>query len=211
MIFISFSIIQDVIEFCKADPDFAYAYYFFDGRDAQTQRQLHDKFIRSLVLQLSDRTQGTQETPSALVDLYKQYDSGHREPPTEELQKVLESILRRFKRVYMVIDALDECIEREKFCLWLTQISSVEDSNLHIAITGRPERDIDDHMRSLDYQRVDIADGLNKADIATYIDQVLTNDVKLNKWGPEVHDTIKQALMSKAQGMFVLSLSESTY
>src|SRR5258708_29812654 len=98
----------------QENPAFGIAYFFFDGRDSQRELQLHNKLIRSLISQFSHQRGGT---PTELADLYKRCGD-HQQPSVKQLQNTLRDILDGFSRAYIVIDALDECTDREKTLIW---------------------------------------------------------------------------------------------
>src|ERR1700749_1529748 len=98
-------------------------------------------------MQFSDQCDGL---PAVLVELYKGCNSGHQEPSTDVLQNALQGILDGFSGVYIIIDSLDECVERGELLNWLMKITSWRVGKVHLAVTSRPERDIEDHLRLLD-------------------------------------------------------------
>src|ERR1700733_11270419 len=101
-LFPSSSIIESIGNLHRGDEKIGYAYFFFDGRDSQKDLQLHDKFIRSLIMQFSLRCGGG--IPATLVDLY---GHGQEQPSTRALQETLQRILDGFDSVYVIIDSLD--------------------------------------------------------------------------------------------------------
>ena len=134
------------------------AYFFFDGRDSQKDLQLHNMLIRSLISQLSDTQHGG--ITEKLADLYKRC-GGIRQPSDVQLQNVLRDILDNFSRVYIVIDALDECTDRKKTLNWVNKLISDTNrkaSNLHIMVTSRPEIDIHDVFVVVDPHSVDVGE-----------------------------------------------------
>src|SRR5882757_1439529 len=121
------------------NPPFGVAYFFFDGRDSQSELQRHDKLIRSLISQFSYQRGGI---PTVLADLYKRC-GGHQQPSVNQLQNTLRDIFDGFSRAYIVIDALDECTDRDKTLNWLSKLVADIDrnaANLRIMVTSRPER-----------------------------------------------------------------------
>src|ERR1700692_4785446 len=140
----SSSIIEDTINHCKSHTSLAYAYFFFDGRDTQKQLQMHESLIRSLIMQFSDQCDGL---PAVLVELYEGCNNGHQEPSMDALQNTLQSVLGGVSGAYIIIDSLDECAERGKLLSWVTKITSWKVGKVHLAVTSRPERDIEDHLR----------------------------------------------------------------
>ena len=114
----------------------------FDGSDSQKELQLHNKLIRTLISQLCDSLHGG--ISEKLADLYK-HCGEVQQPSNEELHNVLYDILEKFSQAYILIDALDECTEREKILNWVNKLISDPNrkvANLHIVVTSRPERDI---------------------------------------------------------------------
>ena len=196
-IFLSSSIVENIINLHKTNPSIAYAYFFFDGRDSQTSLQLHDKLIRSLITQLSSQCDGI---PATLVELY---GHGQQQPSMNSLQHTLYVILNGLNSVYIIIDALDECTERDKVLSWIRQIVFQNVPNLHIIVTSRPEREIEDVLQPLDLGCVDIVRDAENVDIEKYIDQELQTDHKLNRWEKVIQEDIKMALITGAQGMYV--------
>ena len=163
----------------KATESLGIAYFFFDGRDSQKELQLHNKFIRALISQLSDTRHGG--ITEKLVDLYKSCGET-QQPSDEELQNVLRDILDRFSQAYIVIDALDECTDREKTLNWANKLISDTNhkvANLHIAVTSRPERDINEIFAALDSHYIDAGEA-NSKDIAEYLK--LRMDSKCTKY-----------------------------
>ncbi|THH11967.1 hypothetical protein EW146_g7869, partial [Bondarzewia mesenterica] len=105
---LSSSAIEHIEPHCDQDASRAFAYFFFDSRDSQEERQLHDKLIRSLIKQLSAK-------PHNLSDaLVKLYDNGQHQPLAKNLEETLQLIIQEFEDVYIVIDALDECHQRSR-------------------------------------------------------------------------------------------------
>ena len=52
--------------------------------------------------------------PKVLVNLYSHCGTGYQEPTLNDLQNTLQAILDGFSSTFIILDALDECTEREK-------------------------------------------------------------------------------------------------
>ena len=105
-----------------------------------------------------------------LADLYNSCGEV-QQPSDEELQNVLCDILDRFSQAYIVIDALDECMDRKKTLNWVRKLISDTNyklANLHIMVTSRPERDIYEDFVELDPSFIDVGEG-NTKDIVEYL------------------------------------------
>ena len=175
-------------------------YFFFDGRDSQKELQLHNKLIRSLISQLSDTRHGGMT--ENLADLYKRCGEV-QQPSDEQLENVLCDILGKFSQTYIMIDALDECTEREKTLNWVKKLISDPNwkvSNLHIVVTSRPERNIDDIFAVLDPHSIDVGEA-NVKDIVEYLKLRMT--LKFMKYDENIRAKIMTELERHAEGSYV--------
>ena len=184
----------------------ATAYFFFDGRDSQTELQLHHKMIRSIIWQLSLKC--GQGVPEVLANLYDHCGKGHYDPSLDYLENTLQTILDGFHSVFIVLDALDECAEREKVLDWIQTIilQSNDPLGLHLIFTSRPEKEIIEKLQPFDLCCIDLVGESGNHDIAAYLDYQLQNDSDTKKWDPDTQNEIKSTLMKKADGMYVFIL-----
>ena len=191
----SSAIIHDLLQRFNS----ATAYFFFDGRDSQKDFQLHDKLIQSLIWQFSLKCEG--RVPKVLVNLYAHCGNGHQEPTMDDLQNTLQQILHGFSSAFIILDALDECAEREKILSWIQTFILQTDINLglHLIVTSRPEQEIENKFRS--YHYLDLVEESANHDLVAYLDYQLQNDSDLQKWDPETQGEIKLKLMEQADGM----------
>ena len=192
----SSTIIENVHHHCKSDPSFAVAYFYFDFNDSQKQQS--ENLICSLITQLSFQS---PSCPDALATLYSQYENGERRPTTESLMITLKSILGGFQHAYVIVDALDECGDREQLLALIEDITEWKLGGLHVLITSRKERDIDDCLGPRVSAQINLHSALVNVDIQTHLCERLRNDPKLKKWPTKVHKQIEVALMDKADGM----------
>ena len=198
-ILISSSIINHL---SKTQASLATAYFFFDGRDSQKELQLHDKLIRSLIWQFSLKC--GNGVPKVLAGLYSHCGNGYLQPSLDDLHKVLQKILGGFNSAYIILDALDECSERDKVLDWVETVIMHNNGNLrlHLIATSRPEKDINDEFHS--YHCVDLAKASENHDIEAYLDHQLRTGWQ--KWPPEIQNEIKSTLRKQADGMYVFKL-----
>jgi hypothetical protein len=165
--------------------------------------QLHDKLIRSLIWQFSLKCEGEGRVPKVLVNLYAQCGNGHQEPTLVDLQNTLQRILDGFSSTFIIVDALDECAEREKLLNWIQTFILEKDINLglHLIVTSRPEQEIEDKFES--YHHLNLVEESENHDLIAYLDYQLENDSDLQKWNSDTQDQIKLTLMEQADGMYV--------
>jgi hypothetical protein len=190
---------SSIINILEANrPSCGIGYFFFDGRDSQNALQRHDKLIRSLISQFSHQRGGT---PTGLADLYK-HCGDHQQPSVNQLQSTLRDILDGFAHAYIVIDALDECADREKTLVWVNKVVSGTDltaENLHIMVTSRPEQDIEKGFRTFD--SIDVGKATANRDILKYLELQMESNFK--EYNAIIRKKIESGLRERAEGSYV--------
>jgi hypothetical protein len=100
---------------------------------------------------------------------------------------------------YVIIDSLDECIERGETLVWIKGIQTPKISTLHMMVMSRPEPDINEILQTLDERSVDLAEE-SESDIMIYLEQQLL--ALATQWDRETRDFIKLTLAGSADGMY---------
>jgi ankyrin repeat protein len=197
---ISSTIIEHIRSIYESDPAVAIAYFYFDFND--NEKQQHEKCLRSLIEQLSVQS---VQSMDALNILFARSKDGQQQPTTDALLSTLQHILRDFQQTFIILDALDECKEREALLKLLENTMDWKVENLHILATSRRERDIEETLAPLATNQICIQSALVNADIHVHICDRLQNDPKLNKWPANVQREIEKTLMDGAHGMYVIT------
>jgi hypothetical protein len=192
----SSTIIQDLIGHCKSNPSFAMAYFYFDFRDRG--KQSHEHLLRSLVTQFSDQCPSTLE---ALEKLYSSNQGGRWQPAVNALSTALGDIIRNFHQTYIVVDALDECTDRETLLGLIEEIINWKINTLHILVTSRKEREINECLKALVSNQIDIQSSLVATDIQIHVHEQLRKDPRFRKWSEKVLTEIETELTERAHGM----------
>ena len=193
------SVIEDVVGFCELKPTArGYAYFFFDGTRAQSEILDYDKLIRSIITQLSDRC--GDKIPNVLADLYNKCDGGHRQPLESQFEDALARIIEIFDSTYIVIDSLDECVEKADLLRWIQSVTAVTSGKLHLMLTSRPEPAIDHGLALLsNLKKISVGDQ-SAEDISAYLDARL--DVgDMDQWDGYEKQWIKTTLSGGSDGM----------
>jgi len=84
-------------------------YFYFDFTDVEKQGQ--EKMIRSLILQLSSQCERTSQ---GLEALHSSCMNGERQPTHDMLLATLHQMMKSFEETFIILDALDECLERRE-------------------------------------------------------------------------------------------------
>ena len=121
-----------------------------------------------------------------------------------DLIVALGAILRSYNRVYLVIDALDESLERERI---LNLLVSVLDDHacqkLQLLAMSRKELDIERVLLGVSVN-ISLSNSHVDEDIRVYIQNTLRDNHKFSRWPVELRREIEGALVKGAKGMYVL-------
>ncbi|KAF7975998.1 hypothetical protein HWV62_7992 [Athelia sp. TMB] len=180
---------------CGDTPSYACGYFFFDGRSEENQLSSYEGCLRSIIRQLWVRA---GKIPDALREAYKTSTKA----TIGELEKTLQCIIENFTRVYIIIDGVDECSERNKLLRWIEKISSRKRGKLHMLLSSRAECDIEDRLLALPRSRRDVvrfSAKLSSSDIASYLDEKIAD---IPAWDQQTRVLIKGELLRGADGMF---------
>ena len=117
-------------------PQTGIAFFYCDYRDSEhhTTRNIIASMIKQLAL-----CRGT--LPEALRRLYNACDGGQKAPQEEDLQRVLLEVCETFPKVFLVIDALDECNAITQRPSLLRALRTLRSSGTRLFITSRPSAD----------------------------------------------------------------------
>jgi hypothetical protein len=193
---LSSTAIEDIRDTCEKDADASHAFFYFSFSDER--KQSDGDLLRSLVAQLGWREPGL----SMLRKAYE--DPKQNVPGPDELEKILLASVRPCARVYLIMDALDECPEDHQArqrVLELIERLTQGASNLKILATSRELPAIRESMAALGSQPMRIATSDVDADIQRYVANQLSGDRSFRKFRKETLDLIESTIASKADGM----------
>ena len=106
-----------------------------------------------------------------------------------------------FKSSYILLDALDECTDREDLLEFIEALMKWNVHDLHVLATSRKENDIAMSLEPLVTCQLCIQSALVDADICVHVRERLSHDPKLKKWPVDVQKEIEAALTKGAKGM----------
>jgi hypothetical protein len=197
---LSSTVVEHFTQICAEKKNSGVIYYYFDFRD--NSRQSHAGCLQSLLRQIcSDRP----KLPDNVVELYELCRAST--PSTDQILEALIDVLDNPHITYIVIDALDECIQngeqKERECMLEaleTLVSSP--SNCKIFVASRPEADIRAIMKEMDdLVEIEVQASVIDEDIRLYVRSELQKNRRLKGWDKSVKKEIEDSLMKNARGM----------
>ncbi|KAG7418682.1 Ankyrin repeat domain-containing protein 50 [Fusarium oxysporum f. sp. raphani] len=121
----------------------AYVYCNFRRQDEQTARELLSSLLKQLL-------QSLLTLPESIKLLYKKHKNKGSRPSLEEVLTALLSVTKLFSRVFVLIDALDECCTTNgTMTRFLEGVFNLQSkSEINIFATSRPIPDVTDLFKN---------------------------------------------------------------
>ncbi|EEU33889.1 uncharacterized protein NECHADRAFT_55600, partial [Fusarium vanettenii 77-13-4] len=171
--------------------------YFYHKRQSQ---QTLNELMASLLKQLA---QGQFPLPQAVRALYERHQTQQTRPTLEKYIATLRYVIAMHTRVFVVIDALDECQVsdncRARFLSKITELQ--QESGVNIFVTSRPlpeiTRDLKDGI-SLDIRA-------HEEDVRRYLDSELLVIKRFLRGNLALQEEIKTGIIISVDGMFLLA------
>jgi hypothetical protein len=202
---LSSTIIEHLLQHSHNNASMVTAYFYFDFND--TQKQDPELMLRSLLSQLLQRS---FMIPKGVDALFSSSDNGQRQPLLHALLEMTPQVMQQFTHAYIVLDALDECTQRQELMDVLETVAGWQLDNMHLLMTSRKERDLESSLESYveEGDTVCLQRDVVDRDIQRYVQQRLSDDKKLAKWNKDaaVRQEIEDALMQGARGMYAYFL-----
>ena len=174
--------------------DVAVAYHYFDFRDQQCQSA--EAMVSSLLKQLAS---AKTELSNHVLELYRKFARQSRQPKMEDLEEVMVPTCGAFGRVFLVIDALDECSpERRRPVLKaLKRLHEVQ--SVSIFLTSRPYPE--DVMKAFEpFPKIAIE--ARDPDIRKYVRTEIDSNHNLDDTDQDFKEDIVIKLSQKARNMY---------
>ena len=179
----------------------AVAYHYFDFRDQQCQSA--EAMLASLLKQLAT---AKTELSIHVLELYRKFTRQQRQPKQEDLEEVMVPTCEAFDRVFLVIDALDECSpERRRPVLEaLNRLHEIQ--SISIFVTSRPYPG--DVMKAFaPFPKIAIE--ARDPDIRKYVRREIDNNHNLDDTDGDFKDEIVIKMSHKARNMYPKASSRS--
>jgi hypothetical protein len=177
------------------------AYFYCDFRDSNKQS------ARGLLASLCYQLGSFSASSLSLLRKHHSSQATSGQPNEDHLLACLIDLISAMSsRVFVVVDALDECPQtnREHEILpLLERLAKAEIANLCLLVTSRPEADIRARMCTLATQQIDLhtADS-QEQDLRLYVSEVLHHHHSFRSWRDESLIELAVATLSEnAHGM----------
>ncbi|KAJ5873180.1 hypothetical protein N7455_003723 [Penicillium solitum] len=188
------AVIDELRRRIRHDSTIRLAYFYFNYREELTIEEILANLLKQLIQHAI--------VPHRLKSLYESHRKHETHLTLEEILELLESTISESSKVFIVIDALDECqlphIHQQEL---LTRISEFQDiHNLGFLATSRDNPDISDMFPNCPRLRIEGKD----TDIKPFLETSL-HHFRYVKESPDLREEIVAAIINAADGMFLLA------
>ncbi|KAL7794329.1 ankyrin repeat-containing domain protein [Trichoderma ceciliae] len=175
----------------------AYIYCSFKQKTHQTTETL----LASVLKQFASCR---NPFPDTTKKLYEQHEAKQTQPSQEQLLKDLEAVIGLYSKVFVLIDALDECHlpSMEPFVSTLFELQG--QSKMNIFATSRFIPEIKNWFAEAESEFLEIR--ALASDITTYLEvEMRQSSTNIIRTSPKLQDEIKKEISEAADGMFLLA------
>lgn len=186
-------VVNDLITIFRNDPTIGIAYIYLDFR------QKDDQNIENLMASLLKQLARSQSFPKSVIDLYNRHKDTQTKPSADEILEVLQSVAALYLKVFVVVDALDECQSfnncrsRLLSCIFRLQASTAA----NLFVTSRPIPNIEVHFNT--HLRREIF--ATTEDIHIYLKGHASDLPRCVLKKPDIQEKIKNEISSAVEGM----------
>lgn len=167
------------------------AYVYFDYQVPQKSGDVHLSILKQLLLQ-------SNQPVTAVGNLYKDCEQGGSRPSSSEVQRTLSAVLDQFSRLFVIIDALDECHGPEGRDILLREIIDlIQNRKASMLLTYRPVPEILALFGEGRLKEISAATD----DIVHYVDGRLPHMKCRVSNQPVLRDSIRRAIVNAVDGM----------
>ncbi|KAK6507948.1 hypothetical protein TWF481_006367 [Arthrobotrys musiformis] len=198
------SIIKSVTDDLEDDEAVVFHYCDFKSQDSQALENILCSLIR----------QSSVQSAAAFEILRNLYHKHHTDESAASFLKdsgvdlidTLAQISKSYASLIIIIDGLDECINRDELIRQLDQLVNTQPSRIKVLFSSRPEPDIENALFT--YDRIEVA--ASESDVRIYVASVIEDRIRFKKLRlgrpkqgkPDMKSLILDGLVEGCKGMF---------
>jgi hypothetical protein len=181
------------------DADIGIAYVYFNYKQS-IDKQNVDNLLSSLLKQLS---QERPSLPESVKTLHDQHRNKWTRPSIDELSRALQSVAAMYSRVFIIVDALDECQAsdgcRGRFLSEIFTLQAKTGANLFA--TSRHISNIEKKFEGSTLLEI----RASEEDVRRYLNGHMLRLPGFVARSPELQEEIKAVIVNAVEGMYRIS------
>lgn len=190
-------VIDYVNTWFRNDPRIGIAFIYCNFR-----RQQEQKFQDLLANLLKQLSQGQASIPDSVEALYNHHRNKRTRPSCDEISEALHSVATMYSRVFIIVDALDEC-QKSNGCMtkFLSEIFSLQGRcGANIFTTSRFIPEITERFAGTTSLEI----RAYEEDVRRYLDSHIFQLPAIVGRNPTLQEEIKATILKVAGGMYVV-------
>ena len=170
-----------------------FIYCYYKSQSEQTPANLVSSLLRPLTIETKSK-----DITTTFMEFYKVFDGKGSCPSLGEYSSLLLALIAKLKRVFIIVDALDEC-SRDARSVFLAELKKLP-SSVSLMFTTRPIPDILDSF--VDTPRIEVR--ASDDDVRTYLTKEIELSPSLARWvkaDSGLAGEIVEKVIEKSKGM----------
>ena len=192
------TVVDDLSRRFQGDTNAVIAYVYCNFK-RQIEQTLED-LLASLLKQMA---QGRFSLPESIKSLYHHYKPKNAQPSVDDISKVLQSVAAKYSRVFILVDALDECrISDGCQANLLSHISELQTKcGVNLFATSRFIPDITERFKG----DLILEIRANKQDVQRYVKGHIDELPRFVRRDLDLQQEISSEIVQAIDGMYVAS------
>ncbi|RYP11922.1 hypothetical protein DL767_011214 [Monosporascus sp. MG133] len=191
-------VVENLMARFENDKNIGVAYFYCNFRQQDDQKA--EDILGNLLKQLA---QGRSPLPEIVVSLYNSHKDKQTRPSFDEISRVLQSVAALYSRVFIVVDALDECQTtggcRTKLLSELFSLQAKYGTNLFATSRYIPE------ITEMFSKSISLEIRASVEDVRRYVDAHISHLPSFVGRNPELQKEIQTGIVKAIDGMFLLA------
>ena len=171
----------------------------------EQRKQTASDLLGSALRQVSSKLLLSSPTlPNEIITFHNTHAATQTRPALHEYTNTLRKVAKLFSRIFITIDALDECAESYELLIAFRGLLSGT-GNINLLATSRHMKDIDDLFENAPQLEI----SAKETDVRRYLDGQIKRKPRLMghiRKNPCLASEIVEAIAQKAEGMYVNSV-----
>ncbi|PNP50730.1 hypothetical protein THARTR1_08351 [Trichoderma harzianum] len=173
----------------------AYVYFNYNRQEDQD----FQKLLASLLKQLAG---GCHPLPDSTKELYNEHLKKRTRASLEELKTDFKGVVAKYSKVFIILDALDECQFFELNLLLSGLVELQKEHRLQLLATSRPIPEIMDLFNHSNVAKLQIR--AETSDVNAYIEAHMDKLSRVTRRNPVLREEIKADISEAVDGMYVV-------
>ena len=187
-------VVEELTNCFAGNTNVGIAYIYCNFRRQQEQKAEH--LLASLLKQL---VQSQRSLPESIKLLYEKHKAKHSRPTSDELSKVLQSLTTIYSRIFIIIDALDECSIAGRIDFLAEIFALREKSEANVFATSRDIPAVTQKFSKCPFLEI----RASEQDIRRYIDGYLPRLPSFARGDMDLQEEMKSKIINAVDGMYV--------